>query len=285
MLPAPPDTLLLADARAEAPLPEVIDHVAVARLYGEPLFQLPTDLYIPPDALEIFLEAFEGPLDLLLYLIRKQNFNILDIPMAAVTRQYLSYVDEIRSRSLELAAEYLLMAAMLIEIKSRMLLPPKKTAEGQEPEDPRAELVRRLLEYEQMKLAATRIAEVPQFGRDLLRAQVYVEQALKPRLPDVELADIQQAWADILKRAKLVQHHKISREELSVREHMSIVLRKLQGRRFAPFEDLFDPAKGVPVLVVTMIALLELAKETLVEITQAEAYAPIYVRLAFTPSV
>ena len=284
MLPAPPDTLLLADARAEAPLPEVIDHVAVARLYGEPLFQLPTDLYIPPDALEIFLEAFEGPLDLLLYLIRKKNFNILDIPMAAVTRQYLSYVDEIRSRNLELAAEYLLMAAMLIEIKSRMLLPPKKTAEGQEPEDPRAELVRRLLEYEQMKLAATRIAEVPQFGRDFLRAQVYVEQALKPRLPDVELADIQQAWADILKRAKLVQHHKISREELSVREHMSIVLRKLQGRRFAPFEDLFDPAKGVPVLVVTLIALLELAKETLVEITQAEAYAPICVRLAFTPS-
>ena len=284
MLPAPPDTLLLADARAEAPLPEVIDHVAVARLYGEPLFQLPTDLYIPPDALEIFLEAFEGPLALLLYLIRKQNFNILDIPMAAVTRQYLSYVDEIRSRNLELAAEYLLMAAMLIEIKSRMLLPPKKTAEGQEPEDPRAELVRRLLEYEQMKLAATRIAEVPQFGRDFLRAQVYVEQALKPRLPDVELADIQQAWADILKRAKLVQHHKISREELSVREHMSIVLRKLQGRRFAPFEDLFDPAKGVPVLVVTLIALLELAKETLVEITQAEAYTPIYVRLAFTPN-
>ena len=283
MLPAPPDTLLLADARAEAPLPEVIDHVAVARLYGEPLFQLPTDLYIPPDALEIFLEAFEGPLDLLLYLIRKQNFNILDIPMAAVTRQYLSYVDEIRSRNLELAAEYLLMAAMLIEIKSRMLLPPKKTAEGQEPEDPRAELVRRLLEYEQMKLAATRIAEVPQFGRDFLRAQVYVEQALKPRLPDVELADIQQAWADILKRAKLVQHHKISREELSVREHMSIVLRKLQGRRFAPFEDLFDPAKGVPVLVVTLIALLELAKESLVEVTQAEAYAPIYVRLAYTP--
>ena len=284
MLPAPPDTLLLADARAEAPLPEVIDHVAVARLYGEPLFQLPTDLYIPPDALEIFLEAFEGPLDLLLYLIRKQIFNILDIPMAAVTRQYLSYVDEIRSRNLELAAEYLLMAAMLIEIKSRMLLPPKKTAEGEEPEDPRAELVRRLLEYEQMKLAATHLSEVPQYGRDFLKAQVYVEQALKPRFPDVELADLQSAWADILRRAKLVQHHRISREELSVREHMSIVLKKLQGRRFAPFEDLFDPAKGVPVLVVTLIALLELAKENLVEITQAEAYAPIYVRLAFTPN-
>ena len=280
---ADPDQLL-AEGPAQAPLPEVVDHVAVARLYGAPLFALPTDLYIQPDALEVFLEAFEGPLDLLLYLIRKQNFNILDIPMANVTRQYLSYVDEIRSRNLELAAEYLLMAAMLIEIKSRMLLPPKKTAEGEEPEDPRAELVRRLLEYEQIKLAATHLSEVPQYGRDFLKAQVYVEQALKPRFPDVELADLQSAWADILRRAKLVQHHRISREELSVREHMSIVLKKLQGRRFAPFEDLFDPAKGVPVLVVTLIALLELAKENLVEITQAEAYAPIYVRLAFTPN-
>ena len=280
-----PDTAELpADAGSAALLPETVDHVAVARLYGEPLFALPQDLYIPPDALEVFLEAFEGPLDLLLYLIRKQNFNILDIPMAAVTRQYLSYVDEIRSRNLELAAEYLLMAAMLIEIKSRMLLPPRKSAEGQEPEDPRAELVRRLLEYERIKLAAARLAEVPQFGRDFLKAQVYVEQALTPRFPDVALADLQSAWADILGRARLVQHHKISREELSVREHMSIVLKKLQGRRFAPFEDLFDPARGVPVLVVTLIALLELAKESLVEVTQAEAYAPIYVRLAFTPA-
>ena len=280
---ADPDALLAAGP-AGAALPEVVDHVAVARLYGEPLFALPQDLYIPPDALEVFLEAFEGPLDLLLYLIRKQNFNILDIPMAAVTRQYLSYVDEIRGRNLELAAEYLLMAAMLIEIKSRMLLPSRKTAEGQEPEDPRAELVRRLLEYEQMKLAASRLTEAPQFGRDFLKAQVHVEQALKPRFPDVALADIQAAWADILRRARLVQHHRITREELSVREHMGLVLKKLQGRRFAPFEDLFDPARGVPVLVVTLIALLELAKETLVEITQAEAYAPIYVRLAFTPA-
>ncbi|MCA0327643.1 MAG: segregation/condensation protein A [Proteobacteria bacterium] len=275
---------LLAEGAPQAPLPEVVDHVAVARLYGEPLFAMPQDLYIPPDALEVFLEAFEGPLDLLLYLIRKQNFNILDIPMAAVTRQYLSYVEEIRSRNLELAAEYLLMAAMLIEIKSRMLLPSRKTAEGQEPEDPRAELVRRLLEYEQMKLAGARLAEIPQFGRDFLKAQIHIESALQPRFPDVELADLQAAWGDILRRAKLVQHHKITREELSVREHMSIVLKKLQGRRFAPFEDLFDPAKGAPVLVVTLIALLELAKENLVEITQAEAYAPIYVRLAFTPA-
>lgn len=273
-LPEPP-------AAQETGLPEVIDQVALARLYGEPLFALPQDLYIPPDALEVFLEAFEGPLDLLLYLIRKQNFNILDIPMAAVTRQYLTYVDEIRVRNLELAAEYLLMAAMLIEIKSRMLLPPKKTAEGEEAEDPRAELVRRLLEYEQMKAAAFRLNEMPQLGRDVLRAQVYIEQSLQPRFPDVHVADLQDAWRDILRRAKLVQHHKITREELSVREHMSMVLKKLQGRRFVEFEHLFDVARGVPVLIVTFIAMLELAKETLIEVTQAEAYAPIYVRLAY----
>ncbi|WP_372660082.1 ScpA family protein [Hydrogenophaga sp.] len=277
-------TLDQAPDGLEALLPAVVDQVALARLYGEPLFAMPRDLYIPPDALQVFLEAFEGPLDLLLYLIRKQNFNILDIPMAAVTRQYLSYVDEIRASNLELAAEYLLMAAMLIEIKSRMLLPPKKVAEGEEAEDPRAELVRRLLEYEQMKLAAHRLAEVPQYGRDFLRAQVFVEQALMPRFPDVSLPDLQSAWRDILGRAKLVQHHKISREELSVREHMSIVLRRLQGRRFVEFAELFDPSLGTPTLVVTFIAMLELAKETLIELTQAEAFAPIYVRLAYTPN-
>ena len=265
-------------------MPDVVDHVAVARLYGEPLFAMPQDLYIPPDALEVFLEAFEGPLDLLLYLIRKQNFNILDIPMLSVTKQYLVYVEQIRKRTLELAAEYLLMAAMLIEIKSRMLLPPKKTADGQEAEDPRAELVRRLIEYEQMKLAAARLNALPQYGRDFLKAEVFIEQSLQPRFPDVSQDDLREAWAAILKRAKLVQHHKITREELSVREHMSIVLRKLQGRRFVGFEDLFDAASGAPVLVVTFIALLELAKETLVEITQAEAFAPIYVRLAYSPT-
>jgi segregation and condensation protein A len=265
-------------------MPSVIDHVAVARLYGEPLFAMPQDLYIPPDALQIFLEAFEGPLDLLLYLIRKQNFNILDIPMAGLTRQYLSYVEEIRKTNLELAAEYLLMAAMLIEIKSRMLLPPKKVPEGVEAEDPRAELVRRLLEYEQLKLAAARLNEAPQQGRDFLRAQVYIEQSIQPRFPHVDVPDLQQAWADILRRAKLVEHHKISRQELSVREHMSIVLKKLQNQRFVEFQDLFDARLGVPVMLVTFIALLELAKETLVDITQAEAYAPIYVRLAYAPT-
>ena len=269
---------------APGAMPDVVDQVALARLYGEPLFALPTDLYIPPDALEVFLEAFEGPLDLLLYLIRKQNFNILDIPMAGLTRQYLAYVEEIRSRNLELAAEYLLMAAMLIEIKSRMLLPPKKQAGADEVEDPRAELVRRLLEYEQMKLAAQQLGQLPQYGRDFLKAQVTIEQSLLPRFPDVHVLDLQEAWRDILKRAKLVQHHKITREELSVREYMSQVLKALQGQRFVEFEELFNPEKGSTVLVVTFIALLELAKETLIEITQAEAYAPIYVRLAYVPT-
>ncbi|MBI5334155.1 MAG: segregation/condensation protein A [Burkholderiales bacterium] len=265
-------------------LPEVVDHVAVTKLYGEPLFALPQDLYIPPDALEVFLETFQGPLDLLLYLIRKQNFNILDIPMADVTRQYLAYVDQIRKRNLELAADYLLMAAMLIEIKSRMLLPPKKTEDGQEPEDPRAELVRRLIEYEQMKQAAAKLDQLPLLGRDFLRVQVHSEPTQVVRHPDVSVDELREAWLDVLKRARLTQHHKISREELSVREHMSIVLRTLQGRRFVEFEDLFDVTRGAQVLVVTFIAMLELARERLLEITQAEAFAPIYVRLAYQPS-
>ena len=275
-----PDSI---EAEQASLMPGVVDQVALARLYGEPLFKLPNDLYIPPDALEVFLEAFEGPLDLLLYLIRKQNFNILDIPMLAVTQQYLRYVDEIRSRNLELAAEYLLMAAMLIEIKSRMLLPPKKKEGEEDAEDPRAELVRRLLEYEKMKLAAQQINELPQYGRDFLKAQVYIEQSLQPRFPDVAVSELQAAWRDILKRAKLVQHHRITREELSVREYMSQILKQLQGQRFVEFEKIFDPSKGSTVLVVTFIALLELGKETLIEITQAEAYAPIYVRLAYKP--
>jgi segregation and condensation protein A len=270
------------DARLSAQ--DMVDQVAVARLYGEPLFAMPQDLYIPPDALEVFLEAFEGPLDLLLYLIRKQNFNILDIPMLSVTRQYLSYVDEIRGRNLELAAEYLLMAAMLIEIKSRMLLPVRSAAAGQEAEDPRAELVRRLVEYERIKLGAALINTMPLLGRDFLRAQVHIEQRAAPLFPEVALADLRSAWQDILKRARLVEHHKIQREQLSVREHMSFVLKRLQGRKYVEFEQLFDPAKGLQTLLVTFLALLELAKESLIDITQAEAFAPIYVRIAFTPS-
>jgi len=273
--------MAVAEAGAEV---AVVDHIAVARLYGEPLFDLPTDLYIPPDALEVFLEAFEGPLDLLLYLIRRQNFNILDIPLASVTRQYLAYVEQIRRSNLELASDYLLMAAMLIEIKSRMLLPPRRSADGSEVEDPRAELVRRLVEYEQMKLAAARLDALPLLGRDFLRAQVAVEETMAVRLPEVSAADLREAWADLLRRARLHQHHVVSREVLSVREHMSMMLRALRGRRFAMFEELFEPERGAPVVVVTFIALLELAREHLVEVTQAEVFAPIYVRLAYQPS-
>jgi len=261
--------------------PQVVDAVAVARLYGEPLFSLPHDLYIPPDALEVFLEAFHGPLDLLLYLIRKQNFNIFDIPLAEVTAQYLGYVEQIRQHNLELAAEYLLMAALLIEIKSRMLLPVRKADDGSEPEDPRAELVRRLLEYERIKLGAALIDSLPLKGRDFWVARLGQEDAVETRFEDVRPEDLAQAWRELLARAKLHQHHKITREQLSVREHMGIVLRRLQGRRYLGFEDLFEVERGPQVLVVTFIATLELTREGLLELTQAEAFAPIYVRLSY----
>lgn len=257
---------------------------ALARLYGEPLTRLPNDLYIPPDALEIFLDAFEGPLDLLLYLIRKQNFNILDIPMAQVTLQYLEYVEQIRKRNLELAAEYLLMAAMLIEIKSRMLLPKRQDDLVEDVGDPRAELVRRLLDYEQIKSAAIALGNVPQEGRDFVRPQLFVEQGLAPVFPDVDPWDLQRAWLDVLRRARLTQHHRIGRQELSVREHMSAILRTLQSQRFVEFSELFSGQHTVPIVVVHFVAMLELAKETLIEITQAEPFAPIYVRLAYSPA-
>jgi len=288
-LSAPPSGAQLdapeaAEGDAPAEAPEQLELKVFARLYGEPMLRLPQDLYIPPDALEVFLEAFEGPLDVLLYLIRRQNFDIFDIPMAEVTRQYLAYIDEIRSRNLELAAEYLLMAALLISIKSRMLLPVKKADSGEEVEDPRAELARRLVEYERIKYGAECIDRIPQLGRDFLAAGVWVEQTVTTRLPSVNAEDLRTAWADILRRARLVQHHRVTREELSVREYMTVVLRRLQDRRFAEFDELFETARGVPVVVVTFIALLELARESLIEITQAEAFAPIYVRLAYRPS-
>jgi segregation and condensation protein A len=257
---------------------------ASARLYGEPLLRMPSDLYIPPDALEIFLDAFEGPLDLLLYLIRRQNFNILDIPMAQLTLQYLKYVDQIRLHNLELAAEYLLMAAMLIEIKSRMLLPQRKSENDEDAGDPRAELVRRLLEYEQIKLAAYDLNAMPQVDRDFVRPTLFIEQSNIPVWPEVDASDLQRAWLDVLKRAKLTQHHKISRQALSVREHMSAILRQLQSTRFVEFADLFEGQGSVPIVVVHFVAMLELAKETLIEITQAEPFAPIYVRLAYSPA-
>ena len=263
--------------------PSTVDNVARAKLYGEPLFTLPEDLYIPPDALEIFLEAFEGPLDLLLYLIRKQHFNVLDIPMAPLTLQYLSYIDQIREKNLELAAEYLLMAALLIEIKSRMLLPVRKS-ESEDAEDPRAELVRRLLEYERIKLAAQQLDALPRAGRDFLRAGVYIEQSLEKRFPDVNVVDLRDAWAEVLRRAALTARHHIQREELSVREHMSLILKRLQNVRFIEFGDLFDAARGAQVAIVHFLALLELARESLIDITQAAPFAPIYIRLAYVPS-
>jgi len=251
----------------------------IARIRGEPMTEMPADLYIPPEALSVFLEAFEGPLDLLLYLIRKHSLDILDIPMADLTRQYMEYVEMMRTTQLELAAEYLLMAAVLIEIKSRMLLPRPKRDEEAEPDDPRAELVRRLLEYERMKKAAMALGDAPVAGRDFSVVEVYIERALVERLPGVEIADLSEAWRSILARARMTRHHKISREQLSVRAHMSRILKALGTGRFVEFSELFEPHHGVPVLVVSFLALLELAREALIELTQQGAFDPIYVKL------
>jgi segregation and condensation protein A len=262
--------------------PPVVEEAGpLARIYGEPMAQLPLDLYIPPDAMAVMLDAFEGPLDLLLYLIRKANVNVLDIPMAPLTVQYLTYVEAMRSQNLELAADYLVMAAMLIEIKSRMLLPKARAAEGEEVEDPRAELVRRLIEYEQMKLAAHRLNELPQAERDFDWVEVWVEKSMIQRLPEVNPEDLKNAWRNILGQAKFHTHHLIRREELSVREHMGLILRQLRDSGgFVEFVALFDTSQGAPVLVVHFLAMLELAREHLLEMTQEEPFTPIYVRLA-----
>ena len=253
----------------------------LAKVQGELWTDLPTDLYIPPDALEVILEAFEGPLDLLLWLIRRNNLNVLDINMTQLTRQYIDYVEIMRSRRLELAAEYLVMAAMLIEIKSRMLLPrPEKAEEEGEELDPRAELVRRLLEYEQMRLAARGLDGAPQLGRDFLAVSVHIPELVARRLPQVNAEDLLEAWRAILKRANLQRHHRIGRQELSVREHMSRVLKLLQERGRTLFDALFDPQTGRSALVVTFLALLELVRERLVDIVQNEPFAPIYAQVA-----
>jgi segregation and condensation protein A len=250
----------------------------LARIRGEPLTEMPPDLYIPPEALSVFLEAFEGPLDLLLYLIRRHSLDILDIPMAELTRQYMEYVEMMRDGQLELAAEYLLMAALLIEIKSRMLLPRPKRDEDAEAEDPRAELVRRLLEYERMKKAAAEIAAAPVAGRDFSVVEVYLEQ-VAPKLPGVQVSDLSEAWRSILARARMTRHHKISREQLSVRAHMSRIMKALAPGTFVEFASLFEPEQGVAVLVVSFLALLELAREALIDITQQSPFDPIYVKL------
>ncbi len=251
----------------------------IAKIRGEPLAEMPEDLYIPPEALSVFLDAFEGPLDLLLYLIRRHSLDILDIPMAELTRQYMEYVEMMRSTQLELAADYLLMAALLIEIKSRMLLPRPPRQDENEPEDPRAELVRRLLEYERMKKAAHSLGEMPVAGRDFTVVEVYIEQALAERMPDIHVADLSEAWRSILTRAKMTKHHRITREQLSVRAHMSRILRALSPGQFVEFSQLFEPERGVALLVVSFLALLELARESLIEITQQTPFDPIYVKL------
>lgn len=250
----------------------------LALVYGEAVTELPLDLYIPPDALEVILEAFEGPLDLLLYLIRKQNIDILDIPVAEITRQYMSYVELMKSVRLELAAEYLVMAAMLAEIKSRMLL-PRSTEVEEEEGDPRAELIRRLQEYERFKAAAEGIDELPRVGRDVLIPRLEAPQAkVRKLLPQVSLEEILLSMAEVMRRNDLFESHQITRETLSTRERMSEVLERLKGGAFVPFVELFSAEEGKLGVVVTFMAILELVKESLIELVQNEPFAPIHVR-------
>jgi segregation and condensation protein A len=252
--------------------------IPLAHVRGEPVLEMPLDLYIPPDALEVFLEAFEGPLDLLLYLIRRQNLDILDIPIAEITRQYVDYIEMMHELRLELAAEYLVMAAILAEIKSRLLLPRPPLEEGLE-EDPRAELVRRLQEYERFKKAAEDIDGMPRLDRDLAVASAFVSDRNVIRLPPpVELRELLLALKDVLKRAELYGRHAIQREALSVRHRMGEILRRLGDGGFHRFETLFEASEGRLGIVVTFLALLELAKEHLIEIIQEVALAPIYLK-------
>ena len=260
------------------------DDEVFARLYGEPLFEKPEDLYIPPNALKLLLESFEGPLDLLLFLIRKQKFDIMDIPMALLTEQYMAYVEGIKDTDFELAADYLVMAASLLKIKSQLLLPVTHVDTGEEVEDPQAELARRLLEYEKMKWAAMDLEEMPRCGRDFFKAFVLIEQEQVQLLPEVRPDDLLAAWNGILARAKLNVSHKVTRQELSVREFMSGILKKLADRPFMEFHDLFHPEEGLQTALVNYLAILELAKEGLIRITQAAPFAPLYVMAALTES-
>jgi segregation and condensation protein A len=276
--PVEPQSLVTAPQDAFASVPQQ-QEMPLAIVRGQPMLQMPQDLYIPPDALEVILEAFEGPLDLLLYLIRRQNLDILDIPVAEITRQYMTYIELMRDvMRLELAAEYLLMAAILAEIKSRLLLPRPPVEEGLE-EDPRAELVRRLLEYERFKRAAEDIEAMPRLERDsvVVHAEVGERNVIKLP-PPLELTELLLALKDVMHRAELFGHHAIKREALSVRQRMGELLSKLDDSRFHRFESLFDPSEGRLGVVVTFLAMLELAKEMLIEIVQEEPLAPIYVK-------
>ena len=269
--PKPPQDEKQSPAQAEMPF-AVVD--------GEPLTTLPQDLYIPPYALQVFLEAFEGPLDLLLYLIRRQNIDILDIPIAEITKQYVQYIELMKEMQLELAGEYLLMAAMLAEIKSRMLLPRPEVAEEEE-DDPRAELVRRLQEYERFKKAAEDISELPRLERDVFVANADApERKVTAKLPDVTMKELLLAFHDVLKRAEMFSNLHMQREPLSVRQRMSEILTRIKANAFTGFGDLFDPEEGRMGVAVTFIALLELLRESVIEVVQADAYAPLHVRAA-----
>jgi segregation and condensation protein A len=269
--PKPPPDGDMAPAQSEMPF-AVVD--------GEPVTQLPQDLYIPPYALQVFLEAFEGPLDLLLYLIRRQNIDVLDIPIAEITRQYVEYIELMKEMQLELAGEYLLMAAMLAEIKSRMLLPRAETEEEEE-EDPRAELVRRLQEYERFKKAAEDLSTLPRLERDVFIARVEApERKVVTKLPEITLKELLLAFHDVLKRAEMFSNLHLQREPLSVRQRMSEILSRIKANTFSGFGELFDPEEGRMGVAVTFVAILELLRESTIEVVQTEAYAPLHVRAA-----
>ncbi len=265
----------LAVSAVNAPLQE---EMPFAVIQGKELTILPKDLYIPPDALEVILEAFEGPLDLLLYLIRRQNLDILDIDVAEITRQYLGYIELMASIQLELAAEYLVMAAMLAEIKSRMLL-PRQQSEEEDEEDPRAELIKRLQEYERFKQAAEDIDELPRMGRDIHQATAEAPDRDQQRPhPDVDIKELVTALADVLKRSEMFESHQVEMEKLSTRERMSQVMENLRDNQFVPFVALFTLEEGRLGVVVTFLAVMELIKESLVEIVQSESFGPIHVK-------
>jgi segregation and condensation protein A len=246
---------------------------------GLAMTQIPMDLYIPPEALEVFLDAFEGPLDLLLYLIRKQNLDILNVNVFEITRQYMEYIELMQGMQLELAAEYLVMASMLAEIKSRMLLPRSKEEGEEDEEDPRAELIRRLQEYEQFKEAAENLDTMPRVGRDIFLADEMRPDYERPKLhPDVDLREVLLAFKDVMSRAEMFEEHEVQRETLSTRQRMGDVLDRLQGKAFVPFVALFDASEGRMGVLVTFLAILELSKESLIDLVQNDVFAPIHVK-------
>ena len=276
--PVQSDILPPASVRAVTPKSPQQEEMPFAVVQGKELTTLPKDLYIPPDALEVILEAFEGPLDLLLYLIRRQNLDILEINVAEITRQYMSYIDLMSTIQLELAAEYLVMAAMLAEIKSRILL-PRQVEDEEDEGDPRAELIRRLQEYERFKAAAEDIDEIPRLGRDIHQATAELpDRAVERQFPEVDMREVMSALADVLRRAEMFESHHIQREKLSTRERMSHVLEVIRDKQFVPFVSLFKESEGRLGVVVTFLAIMELIKESLVEIVQNESFGPIHVK-------